>query len=466
MLFFTFLKFNSRLQLERAIILVDSLSDERLRWIETIKTLDIQFGNLPGDCILATAFISYLGSFDSIYRDELLEFWQSMIQDYEIPCSDEFKIHDFLCTPTQIREWNIQGLPSDYFSTENGIIVTQTLRPSLIIDPQLQAVNWIKNLEGDQLIIIDFGMSNYLQRIEYALQNGYSILLQNVGESLDNSINPILRRTFIIQHDKKFINFNDKFIPYHDSFRLYITTKLSNPHYTPEILSKTTLVNFAVKVNGLQAQLLGIIVRKEKPALEEQKDNLVLTISKNKKILIDLDNEILRLLNETRSSLLEDEELFSTLQLSRKTSITVKESLSIAEITEIEIDFARQAYQPAAERAAILFFILIDMSKIDPMYQFSLNSYILLFIQSIEKSSKNPILEKRIANINDYHTYAFYRNTCRGLFEKHKLLFSYHMCIKIFEIAGKLNMAEYEFMLKGGIVIDRQTQISNPAPGN
>lgn len=39
----------------------------------------------------------------------------------------------------------------------------------------------------------------------------------------------------------------DKEVEYNPDFRFYITTKLSNPHYTPEISTKTTIVNFAVK---------------------------------------------------------------------------------------------------------------------------------------------------------------------------------------------------------------------------
>lgn len=59
-----------------------------------------------------------------------------------------------------------------------------------------------------------------------------------------------------------------------------------NPTYTPEVLTKTTMVNFAVKEQGLQAQLLGHVVRKEVPQLELMKDNLVVTIAKNKKTLV------------------------------------------------------------------------------------------------------------------------------------------------------------------------------------
>lgn len=87
---------------------------------------------------------------------------------------------------------------------------------------------------------------------------------------------------------------------------------------------------------------MGTVVRKEKPELEEQKDQLVLTISEGKKTLKALEDELLRLLNESEGSLLDNEELFTTLQVSRATSISIKESLESSEVTEIEIDAARE----------------------------------------------------------------------------------------------------------------------------
>jgi dynein heavy chain, axonemal len=93
---------------------------------------------------------------------------------------------------------------------------------------------------------------------------------------------------------------------------------------------------------GLEAQLLGIVVRKEKPVLEEQKDSLVMNIATGKRMLLDLEDELLRLLNETKGSLLDDLELLVTLQTSKATSVSVSEQLAIAEVTEVEIDTARE----------------------------------------------------------------------------------------------------------------------------
>ena len=129
---------------------------------------------------------------------------------------------------------------------------------------------------------------------------------------------------------------------YNQDFKFYITTKLSNPHYTPEIATKTTIVNFAVKEQGLQAQLLGIVVRKERPELEEQKDKLVLSIASSKKNLADLEDKILHLLSTSQGSILDDEALVTALQSSKRTAEEVTEQLEVAEQTEVKIDGARE----------------------------------------------------------------------------------------------------------------------------
>uniref|UniRef100_A0A8I3PUB4 Dynein axonemal heavy chain 2 n=1 Tax=Canis lupus familiaris TaxID=9615 RepID=A0A8I3PUB4_CANLF len=451
-------------KLERAGLLVSGLAGEKARWEETVQGLEKDLGYLVGDCLLAAAFLSYMGPFLTNYRDEIVnQIWMRKISELQVPCSPRFTFDNFLSNPTKVRDWNIQGLPSDAFSTENGIIVTRGNRWALMIDPQAQALKWIKNMEGNQgLQIIDLQMRDYLQVLEKAIQFGYPVLLQNVQEYLDPTLNPVLNKSVARIGGRLLMRIGDKEVEYNTNFRFYITTKLSNPHYSPETSAKTTIVNFAVKEQGLEAQLLGIVVRKERPELEEQKDSLVINIAAGKRKLKELEDEILRLLNEATGSLLDDVQLVNTLRTSKMTATEVTEQLETSETTEINIDMAREAYRPCAQRASVLFFVLNDMGRIDPMYQFSLDAYIGLFILSIDKSHRSNKLEDRIDYLNEYHTYAVYRYTCRTLFERHKLLFSFQICAKILETSGKLNMDEYNFFLRGGVVLDREGQMDNP----
>lgn len=452
-------------QLDRAVILVDSLAGARQRWIDMVAQLDGDFIFLPGNCLLASAFLSYAGPFTSEIRDSLIAQWKQSLAEKNIAISPSFAIASFLCGATTIREWQINGLPSDCFSTENGIIVQRSNRWPLLIDPQGQAHKWIKSLESkNNIVVIDMDVKNITTILEQSIQSGRPILLQNVGEHLDASLNSILNKEIVQADGQMFIKMNDKLLNFNRNFKFYITTKLVNPHFSPEITTKTTLVNFAIKEEGLQNQLLGIVVRQERPDLEEQKDKLVVNIALSKTLLHDLENEILRILNESQISVIENEELFEILQISNRTSSEVTESLAKAEITEVEIDTAREVYRPCALRASILFFILLDLSRIDPMYQFSLAAYTEHFIQSISKCARSANVQRRIAMLNEYHTYSFYSSTCRGLFEQHKLLFSFHMCMHLLQAEGNFVEAEYNFLIIGGIVLDRSKQIENPAP--
>lgn len=386
----------------------------------------------------------------------------SILNIIDIPFTPNFSFDTFLGKATDIREWNIQGLPSDEFSSENGLIVTRGRRWPLMIDPQGQANKWIKRMEAKrELKVIDLKQSDYMRTMENAIQFGSPVLLENISEVIDPALDPVLNKSIIKKGGLLTIKLGDKEVEFNPEFKFYMTTKLANPKYAPEIFAKATIINFTVKEKGLEDQLLGIVVRREKPELEEQKNALVINVASAKKKLVELEDEILYLLATAQGSLLDDEKLVNTLQSSKSIAEEVTHQLVVSEQTEKRIDAAREGYRSSAQRASILFFVLNDMASIDPMYQFSLEAYVELFEISIAKSKKFENSAERNLSLNQYHTYSVYKNTCRGLFEEHKLLFSLQMTVKIMEEAGKLNRGEYDFFLRGGQVLDRESQPVN-----
>jgi dynein heavy chain len=205
---------------------------------------------------------------------------------------------------------------------------------------------------------------------------------------------------------------------------MYITTRMGNPHYTPEVSTKVAVVNFTVKESGLEEQCLGIVVQAEQPSLENTKNEVIQKIAKNKEIIRELEDRILRMLSESKVNLLEDVALIDTLQHSKETADTTKQALDSAEITMRKIDDTREQFRQCGRVASILFFVLNDLVKIDPMYQFSLDWYKALFQRSIEESREQHMFQDRYKSITRHHTVQVYKQACRSLFERHKLLLS------------------------------------------
>lgn len=453
-----------KVQLERAQKLISGLGGEKQRWSVTFESLGKTYINLTGDVLIASAVIAYLGAFTKTFRNECIEDWVKRAKALGIPCSDQFSLARVLGDPIKIRAWTAAGLPSDNFSIDNGIIVQYARRWPLIIDPQGQANKWIRNMEKQaNLQTMKLTDADYLRQLENSIQFGSPVLLENVKEELDPILEPVLQKQVFRSGGSMCIRLGDAVVEYSKDFRFYISTKMRNPHYLPELSTKVTLLNFMITPEGLEDQLLGIVVAKERPELEEEKTQLMLQSAENKKKLKEIEDQILEILSSAEGNILENEKAIQVLSSSKVVSDELVEKQAIAEQTERKIDETRDSYRSIANHSSVLFFCIAALANLDPMYQYSLAWFIDLFITSINTSAKSTVVKRRLKNLEQHFTLALYTNVCRSLFEKDKLLFSFILCTNILRNHNEVDGDELMFLLTGGIAIG-QNQMPNPDP--
>ncbi|KPJ04007.1 Dynein heavy chain 10, axonemal [Papilio xuthus] len=437
--------------------LMSGLSSEQKRWTEDLQALHVEQSRLIGNCLLAASFLSYAGPFSFSFRQTMIyEDWLGDVKERGIPLTEPFTIEKNLTNEVEISGWNSEGLPPDELSVQNGILTTRASRFPLCIDPQTQALTWIKRKEAkNNLKVLSFNDPQFVRHLEMAIKYGIPVLFQDVNEYIDPVVDNVLEKNIKVEGGRTFVLLGSSEVDYDPNFRLYLTTKLANPQFNPAAYAKAVVINYTVTVQGLEDQLLSVVVRAERSDLEEQRESLIMETSANKSLLSGLEDSLLRELATSTGNMLDNVELVDTLENTKAKAAEVMEKLELAEITTKDIEKLRDGYRPVAKRGSILFFVLSDMAVVNSMYQYSLSSYLDVFSFSLRKAMPNVILAKRLKNIIDMLTKNVYDYGCTGIFERHKLLYSFQMNIKLEQNEGNVSQTQLDFFIKGNVALEK-----------
>jgi len=160
---------------------------------------------------------------------------------------------------------------------ENAIMITNTEKTPLIIDPATQASAWlIANLKKvtESVEVLSAQDSKFNTNIELAIRFGKTLIIQEV-DGIEAMLVPILRKDLLQQGPRQVVQIGEKSVDYNPAFRLFMTTRDQFVQIPPNIADLVTTVNFTVTKSGLEGQLLSLTINYEQPELEAKKTQLL-----------------------------------------------------------------------------------------------------------------------------------------------------------------------------------------------
>lgn len=453
-------------RMEQATQLISSLAGERQRWGEEAKHFADTRQRLIGDCAVASAFLSYCGPFNQDFRELLVSHrFTADLQNRGLPVSSDLNITSFLVDTGTIGDWNMQGLPTDPLSIQNGLLVTRSSRYPLLIDPQGQALSWIIAKEQEKLPTFSttqLSNGKLRDQLEFCMSEGLTLIITGIEENIDPMLDPLLEKRVITRAKAAYVMLSDKMCELHNQFSLFLTTRLANPQFSPELFAKVTVIDFTVTQRGLEEQLLGRVIQNEQRSLEDQLSAVLEEVNDNTKSLTRLDALLLERLTANTGNLLDDAELIDVLADTKFKSKEVNEKLNIAAETREVIREKREQYRPIATRGSVLYFSIVDASAMNPMYQTSLTQFLELFNRGMEHAEKSSLTSKRVSHVIEVLTRIVYRYVARGLYERHKLSFLMILLSRILISSYKITPHDMTLLLKAGEGLDANSERQRP----
>lgn len=363
-------------RVQRANALLASLQEEKVRWEATSLSFDQQMSTLIGDCLLAAAFLTYVGPFDHRYRMKLMMEWSENLEDLSIPFRTELDMVNYLSKPTEQLTWTEYGLPNDTLAVQNAILLKRYYRFPLIIDPAGQAYQYIlQQYSAQKMIQTSFLDNSFIKTLISAIRFGTPLLVNDV-ENMDPTLNPILNREFQRSGGRVVVHIGNEEIDFSPKFFLVLFTRNSYAKFPPDLCSRVTMINFSITPASLESQVLSEVLKSERPDIDQRRSNVLRLQSEQNAKLRDLQDMLLDRISAVQGAILDDDSVILTLESIKQEAEALHNEVSKTSDILEEVKMISNLYLPLATMVSTSYFTLESLAEVSFLYQYSLNFFL------------------------------------------------------------------------------------------
>ena len=441
-------------KVERSVSLLKNLSSEQERWEQGSATFQEHMSTLIGDCLLSSSFLAYSGFFDQQYRNSLMTKWQARLIDVGVKFKQDLSCIEYLSHPDERLTWQSNNLPADNLAVENAIMMNRFNRYPLLIDPSGQAAEFLmKQYKERKIIQTSFLDTSFMKNLESSLRFGTPLLVHDV-ESIDPVLNPVLNKEIRKTGGRILIRLGDQDVDFSPSFVIFLATRDPTAHFTPDLCSRVTFVNFTVTPSSLQSQCLHEVLKSERPDIEQKRADLLKMQGEFKVRLRNLEKGLLNALNESSGSILENDKVINTLTTLKNEALDITKKVEETEIVFEEITRVSAIYHKMSLYCSMIYFAMEQLASVHFLYQFSLRFFLDMFNDILHNNEnlneiQDPNQRLEIL-IKDLFIIVF-RRVSRTLLHEDQLTFALRMSqIRLHGSANEFPSNELDFFMKGG----------------
>ncbi|CRG98628.1 dynein heavy chain, putative [Plasmodium relictum] len=483
---------NIKQKIKRSKIILSCLLDQEIKWINKKNSFKKKRDLLIGNCIIVSSLMNYISYFSYEYRTIIKLKIQKILNSFKIKYSRNISIYNFLESKINLEKWITYGLTNSKFYFENVVIMNNSIKYNLLIDPHFIVTSFLKKFyhKKKDVEVLRNNSSNFIDKIERYMQLGNIILFthydddasilfsslfnykinkslndfQNVkiginnvslnetidilsnsnietketnrASSLNNSINSIKNNC---------VNFNNKIITINSSFNIYFIV-YGNAYFDDNTQNYLNIIDFNINLKILEEYFLENLIDKLSKTSNENRRMLIHQIHDLNNQMINKENEILNIMNY-KEDILSDDNVVITFENANNLFHENKKKIKEFKINKKEIMKIRQNYISMSEHISIIYICIDGLVSLNPFYNFSILSFVNLLNISIDKSEENKIFDKRKKDILNIFTQKIHYEISRTLSEKHQQIFFFYLVCMINIYKKEIEYDDYYFFI-------------------
>jgi dynein heavy chain 1 len=404
-------------KVDRASALVASLARERARWEKSKSGFKQTLQSLASDSTVAAAFLAYSGYYDVRTRQLQERQWRQACASLAVPCSLDCSPEteaqanlaiDFLSSAADRVSWQEMGAAADDGAIGNVVLLSRFRRFPLIIDPSGAAIDFVSRMRSGNQPSASVARASlldhtYLKVLESACRFGTTIVLTD-AEAVDPMLNSLLncevnrsgmgtdratagRSTGVTASSvsanasassstsRVIIRLGDAEVDLSPSFAMYLFTRDSSARFTPDIMSRVTLVNYTVTASGLCDTVVNKLLLFEAPQVQATRTKLLHAQAQTDRRLAQLEESLLTELSagDSSASLLDDDRLIVALEAIKAEAGAIERDREQSAEVLRSVATVSSAFAPIASAVTEAYFALERSGSIaSELYQFDL----------------------------------------------------------------------------------------------
>ncbi|ODV89200.1 hypothetical protein CANCADRAFT_32533 [Tortispora caseinolytica NRRL Y-17796] len=359
-------------RLSRSIELIDSLSEERSRWLNDIKTSKEHAALLAGNCFLDAATMSYFGPLDVGSRQTLLSRWNSLLNSFDIHTAKEFIPLQQVESSATVVNWIRNGLPNDDIYIQNMSILNKGLKYGYVIDPSGIVFDLLKHVCKGKSLITSFRDRSFSQHLESALRFGSTLFVQD-ADLYDPLVDPVVNKEFRRAGGRAFVDVGKQTIDVSPDFNMILFTKRKPTDIPLHLSSSVGIVNFVRTATNIELEILSVVLSHFKPELNGKRLQLANEVEESRSERQKLEGELLEVLSNSTGGILEDENVIQTLQTIKTGTLEIERKISENRKLLNDIDAISSEYISLARDGSYYVSELNKLTRLNSFYRFSVD---------------------------------------------------------------------------------------------